>query len=417
MKSESEIFTDLLLETPLSSGDDISLIMNGILFSYYRIEHDGKYFFFKTFTADTPLVRKLLRREYELSKGLDNPYIVHTFLYGEFIPGKEGILMEYIDGRILTEFMAEHPSLSVRKKVFLQLLETVDYLHKKGIIHNDLKPDNIIISRSGDNLRLIDFGLSDDDAHFLLKTPGCTSRYAAPELKENGVSSIKSDIYSIGEIMRVLFGNRYKRFSRKNTSSLPEKRHPDAVSLKRSWESRNRPYYILSVLSLLIVIGYGILLYYQDRLENQLKIQGLEDTVASQVRENQKQQKAYNDLRDAHQTIREEYDVMKDSLDENRKTKEQEYKKEEAHLKARAKAIKDFKAGLNKRMYATYDSIMQADNRLEINHMRQRHYSAAYKYYGSFPKVVDGEDITSELMSLLLANLEVARLLFNTALP
>lgn len=100
--------------------------------------------------------------------------------------------------------MTENPTLRERDKVFSQILEAVGYLHKKGITHNDIKPDNILITNNGNNLKLIDFGMSDDDTHFLLKTPGFTAAYAAPELLAQRKTDARSDIYSIGAIMTVL---------------------------------------------------------------------------------------------------------------------------------------------------------------------------------------------------------------------
>lgn len=409
MNPESEIFTDILSEDSTFPAQAHTLIMSGPLFSYYRIEHDGKYFFFKTFTIDTPLVRKLLRREYELSAGLENPYIVTSLLYGAFVPGKEGILMEYIDGRTLTEFMAEHPPLSLRRKIFGQLLDAVDCLHRKGIIHNDLKPDNLLITRSGDNLRLIDFGLSDDDAHFLLKTPGCTAGYAAPELRDNGKSDPRSDIYSVGRIMQVLFGSRYRRFSRKSTASSPDKRYPDVATLRSRWSSRNRPFYILSVIMLFLLIASGILYYYLDRIESRARIHGLENTIADQASASREQQMAFERLSDAHRAIREEYAAMKDSIGE-------ETLERQKHSAAVEALKNEFEAGIERRMAKAADSLKRSTDISRYVKIRTDYVAGVREYFEEYPKIADGEDITPALTSIMMGSFEKSDRLFN-AIP
>ena len=131
----------------------------------WRASRDGKYFLIKTTKENSEHQLKMLRREYELSIGCDNPHIVHVFTYEYDLHDGDGIVMEYIEGRTLDEYLLEKPSLESRQRVFGELLSAVNYLHKRGIIHNDLKPENILITRADDTLKIIDFGLADKDAH------------------------------------------------------------------------------------------------------------------------------------------------------------------------------------------------------------------------------------------------------------
>lgn len=182
----------------------------------------------------------MLRREYELSLGCDHPHLVHVFTYEEHTPVGEGIVMEYIEGRTLAEWLDEKPAMEARQRIFEELLAAVGYLHSRGITHNDLKAENILISRQSDTLKLLDFGLSDDDAHFLLRTPGCTPAYASPELLARGEVDNRSDIYSIGRLMQTIFGQRYGRFVRRCCAERREDRYADVASLQRAFAHRNR---------------------------------------------------------------------------------------------------------------------------------------------------------------------------------
>lgn len=164
--------------------------------------------------------------------------------------------MEYIDGRTLTEFIAERPSLEALKRVFIQLLNAVSYIHRSGIIHNDIKPDNIMITRSNNDVKLIDLGLADNDAYYLARTLGCTKAYASPELlaQERNIDT-RSDIYSLGVIMKEMFGNRYSNISSHCTQTKREKRYSNADEIGKAINRKERlPKIIISLLAALLVI-------------------------------------------------------------------------------------------------------------------------------------------------------------------
>lgn len=414
MESESEIFEKDIKDTFFEGREGVMLIKAGPLFSYYRIEHDGKHFFFKTYTHDTPMVRRLLRREYEMSAVCDSPYIVRTVMFGEFTDGKEGILMEYAEGRTLSDFIAEHPSATLRQKIFRQLLEAVGYLHRKGIIHNDLKPDNILISRTDNNLKLIDFGLSDDDAHYLMKTPGCTAEYAAPELKDSRRSDVRSDIYSVGRLMSVIFGRRHGRIRRKCTAGEPEERFADIDTLTRAWQQRRRPFIIAGVACIAVVMGAGVWLYTDDNAGMKRQVSNMENTLSLQKDKNELQAQELLRLREAYAETDAAYRQLKDSIERDRRETEH-------HEGIKRKAIEEFDKGLRSLMVASYDSMKRCRTWKEINPILQNYNTAIAEYFGAYPKVADGEDISSEISSRYTLHNEQADRqfdrLFNQILP
>ena len=262
----SDLFTIEADSHPVVNGyhDPILLIVTAYA-SLYRITRSGRYFLIKTTKDNSPQARAMLRREYELSIGCDHPHLVHVYLFEEESPVGPGIVMEYIEGRTLDRFLAENPAPAVRRRIFEELLSVVDYLHKRGIVHNDLKPENILITRSGDRLKLIDFGLSDNDAQ-LLRTPGCTPAYASPELLSGALQpDLRSDIYSIGRLMQLIFAGKHHGIIRRCLQPDRERRFENVERLRQRWRRRNRPWHLLLATIGAILFLLPSLLYLHER--------------------------------------------------------------------------------------------------------------------------------------------------------
>ena len=265
MADESGLFDiDYVSEEKKDSFHDYKLLKTTAYSKLWRASRDGKYFLIKTTKDNSEHQISMLRREYELSIGCDNPNIVHVFTYERNLPEGEGIVMEYIEGRTLDEFLLEKPSLETRQRIFGELLSAVNYLHKKGIIHNDLKPENIIITRSDNTLKLIDFGLADNDAFYVWKNLGCTKKYASPELLSRNNIDARSDIYSIGIIMSEIFEGRYKRIINKCIKEKADDRFSDVAALQRKWNGRNKIWKYLLVFLILFVAAFPTYLYLSE---------------------------------------------------------------------------------------------------------------------------------------------------------
>ena len=185
---------------------------------------------------DEKFIRRFEREALSVSK-LSHPNIVEVYDVGEENE-QHYIVMEYIDGYTLTEFLAQNPAGKLRQRAVDQLLDAVAYLHKKGIVHNDLKPDNILISRVDNTIKIIDFGLSDNDAYFLYKGLGCTPQYASPELKANKQTDCRSDIYSLGLLMREILGKCYSAITSRAYNPIPQKRYTDVAQIQKALSRR-----------------------------------------------------------------------------------------------------------------------------------------------------------------------------------
>ena len=212
---------------------DPVLLKENAVCKLYRVSKAGKYFVIKTAAGNSGRNISLIRREYEIGANLSHPHIATIFTYETNTPVGEGIVMEYVDGTTLNDYLATNPSFQSRKRIIAQLLDAVRYLHIKGVVHNDLKPENILISNKGENVKLIDFGLSDTDAFYLSKTLGCTPAYASPELLAQLDIDIRSDIYSLGLLIKDICGKRYKHIAEKCSKENRDHRYDNVEAIQK----------------------------------------------------------------------------------------------------------------------------------------------------------------------------------------
>lgn len=148
--------------------------------------------------------RLLLQKEFKIGYICEHPNIC-TFYSFENIPGiGESIVMEYVDGCTLREFLDTHKmTKSLALKITREIACALVHIHEKQLIHRDLKPENILITLNGNNVKIIDFGLADSDDSERFKESMGTRRYASPEqLYGNERLDCRSDIYSFGIIIK-----------------------------------------------------------------------------------------------------------------------------------------------------------------------------------------------------------------------
>lgn len=159
-----------------------------------------------------PFYEGLLRKEYEIGRSLDHQNICPTLDFINIPNLGNCIVTQWIDGCSLAEWLRTNPrrSLSLSKrtdrsairKILLELCDALEYLHRNQIVHRDLKPGNIMITKNGQNVKLIDFGLADADWYAVLKNPAGTRDYISPEQMAGESVDCRTDIYSLGKIMQ-----------------------------------------------------------------------------------------------------------------------------------------------------------------------------------------------------------------------
>ncbi len=146
----------------------------------------------------------LLEREFEIMHRLDSIYVVQTISMVNDPQLGRAILMEYVHGRSLDKFVAETPSSTERRRVADELMEALIFLHERQIVHGDLKPSNILITDSGNHVRLIDFGFADNEA-YLAKNIGTSPSISTEEQLPTDALLPERDIYALGKILSLLF--------------------------------------------------------------------------------------------------------------------------------------------------------------------------------------------------------------------
>lgn len=152
-------------------------------------------------TSDS-LIHKL-RNERQILANLKHPNIVNILDGGTTDQGIPFIVMEYVDGTVITDYIEEHNlSLQQRLDLFQKLCEVISYAHQKLIIHRDIKPSNILISQTGE-LKLLDFGIAkilDQQGQSFQETQQLfiTPDYASPEHIKGQPLTTASEVYSLG---------------------------------------------------------------------------------------------------------------------------------------------------------------------------------------------------------------------------
>ena len=273
----------------------------------YLMERMGKRFVLKTLKpefASQSMYRSLLNKEFDLMAKLNHPNIVH-FLSLEDIPNLGvAIVMEYIDGVTLKDFLATNPNDKVRHKIIFELLDALNYMHSKQIIHRDIKPSNILITHNGNNVKIIDFGLSDSDDYTVFKVSSGTLAYASPEqLTPNSIVDNRTDIFSFGKILQLLFPTKYSKIAKQCLNENPEKRLQSAANVANALRAmpRNRNIIIaLFALISLIVLLSCLFLGYVNRSVEPLVEKYEEEVVNIDIKQN-----LINDLYAIYQPITE----------------------------------------------------------------------------------------------------------------
>ena len=148
------------------------------------------------------LLRNALKREFKQCQRLNHSSIVRYQGLVEVDGYGLCIEEEYVEGRTLQAYLKENHTDDEKIAIINQIADALRYAHQQGTTHRNLKPSNVLITKQGDYVKLIDFSvLSPED----VKPTADTTRFMAPELKDQTMAADgTADIYSLGTIMKVM---------------------------------------------------------------------------------------------------------------------------------------------------------------------------------------------------------------------
>ena len=237
----------------------------------------GKRYILKCLKKDflyTPIYQQALTKEFEIGLQLEHPHICRT-LGLEHLPDLGStIVLEYIDGETLQSLIdKKNLTTTLAQKLISQLMDALEYMHSKQIIHRDLKPSNIMVTYTNQDVKIIDFGLSDSDAFYVLKLPAGTTGYIAPEQFLPGAKAEpKTDIYSLGKIIAdmaaVTEDKEMKKLAKACAVEAPSQR-PESIRALRNISLHNpqerRWTWGLSILACILAFAIGLTYYYRHQ--------------------------------------------------------------------------------------------------------------------------------------------------------
>lgn len=154
--------------------------------------------------SSNPELRERFRQEAVMLSALDHPGIVKFLNYVE---NEQGIflIMEFVDGMTLEDYLNTKTGLLVEKKalpMMEQILDAFAYAHARNIVHRDIKPGNILVTKDG-NIKILDFGIAQILSESNASTEGHyagTTEYMSPEQIRGKALDTRSDIYSLGVV-------------------------------------------------------------------------------------------------------------------------------------------------------------------------------------------------------------------------
>lgn len=256
------------------------LPVSGTTCDCYRVKLYGKLHFMKRLKPElraNPKYMSALQKEFETGYGLDHPHLVRYLSKGE-----DYFLAEYVDGLTLGRFVEENPvffkSAKNANRFLSQLLDVVGYLHQHQIVHLDLKPSNILITRIGHDVKLTDLGYCYTDTY--TDTMGRTDKYAAPEQLQGGEVDARTDIYAIGKILQTLpCASKYNKVIARCVQSVPSNRYQTVGEMKAQVAHNAFSKYIPMGVVLLAIIGLFLILQPAHQVD--VVSQPVTDSVAA----------------------------------------------------------------------------------------------------------------------------------------
>ena len=175
-----------------------------------------------------------------------HPNIVQVFDFGaDEASDRQFIVMEFVDGSSCAEILRELGRLDPVDAVSIltQACRGLDYAHRNGVIHRDVKPGNLLRSRDGGQVKLADFGIAKAAEHSDMTKVGSvlgTAAYLSPEQARGETAGPASDLYALGVVSYQLLAGRLPVRGRVAHRPRPPAGHQRAAAAARGRPRRSR---------------------------------------------------------------------------------------------------------------------------------------------------------------------------------
>lgn len=156
-------------------------------------------------------VRQRFLDEARLMAGMASEHLVRATDYGELPDGSPYFVMQLVEGKTLRHWLRERLSMWRAMELAEEILEGLAEVHRRGVVHGDVKPENIVIGEDG-KARLLDFGLAKAFLGAPTDEVGGTPPYMAPEMLLDGAgASARTDVYAMGVVLYEMLTGRLPR--------------------------------------------------------------------------------------------------------------------------------------------------------------------------------------------------------------
>jgi serine/threonine protein kinase/class 3 adenylate cyclase len=163
------------------------------------------------YASDRPFIERF-KREAKSAASLSHSHIVPVYDWGETKDGAYYIVMEHCSGGTLKELIQQEGRLPPRwaAEIARQIAEALEYAHRHGLVHRDIKPQNILLTEAGE-AKVADFGIARAASLTTVTQPGSvmgTAQYLSPEQAKGSPATPQSDLYSLGIVLYEMLTGR-----------------------------------------------------------------------------------------------------------------------------------------------------------------------------------------------------------------
>lgn len=237
--------------------------------------YNGKKVILKTlkeaFSGDAQC-REDLKQEYEITSQLEHKFIRRALGFENITGLGECIVYEFIEGKSL----AEHVRVGTLnekqiKGILIDICDALNYMHQRGIMHCDLKPENVMVTANDYRAKIIDVGLPETDYktdHELLIKE---NEFIAPELFKGEEADQRSDVYSLGKIIEFIIErnmlSQYSSVATHCTQFSREQRFDSIMEVRSLLNKGTSAIKIILLLLVLVAIGAAAFFYVPKIIE------------------------------------------------------------------------------------------------------------------------------------------------------